>query len=211
MTFALENSFNIRTISSNDFPVVDQVLADAFADDPLSRRLFGEKDPRSALIRMNRRAIRNKYSRGIVAEQDGQIIGAYIESDWPKCEPHGMSAVGATWDMLVSMRLRFFSAIGLFSKVEKSHPQWAHRHLTVLGVTPEKQGQGVGASLLKKFCDDADAAGAGCYLETETDGAQRLYERFGFRVVGSAKSDGIVFRFMWRQPVEPDGSLTRSQ
>jgi ribosomal protein S18 acetylase RimI-like enzyme len=186
-------------MAPGDFEAVDRALAEAFVADPLSKRLFGDRDPRPGLVRMNRAAVRNPHARGTVAESGGEIVAAMIEADWPKCEPDGLAGLRSAWDMALAMRWRLFSVMGLFAKVDKSHPKWEHRHLTVIGVVPAFQRRGIGAWLLEDFCRRADEAGIGCYLETDTDAALRLYRRFGFVEVESAETDGATFRFMWRQ------------
>ena len=46
--------------------------------------------------------------------------------------------------------------------------------------------------------DDADAAGRNSYLETDSEGGKRLYERFGFREVGRTAKNRVSFIYMWR-------------
>ena len=104
-------------------------------------------------------------------------------------------------DALLATRFRIATAGGFSREVSKNHPEWPHRHLTVLGVRPEFQGQGVGSALLKQLCDEADAAKANSYLETDSEGGKQLYERFGFREVGRTTKKGVRFIYMWRAAV----------
>jgi ribosomal protein S18 acetylase RimI-like enzyme len=192
-------------MTPSDFAAVNTVLAEAFAADPLSRMLFGQDDPRPGLLRINRAAIRNPHGVGTLAVADNRIVGVMLEADSPKCEPDGLSGLRFMFDSILAMRWRMISAMSVFRGVAKHHPAWAHRHLNVIGVLPEFQGKGVGSKMLEDFCRRADEQGKACYLETDTEAARRLYERFGFHVVQQEKVKGGNFLFMWR----PARSATR--
>ena len=53
-------------------------------------------------------------------------------------------------------------------------------YLSIIGVLPSAQGQGIGASLLAETLAEASTAGASCYLETFAPRNLRFYERQGF-------------------------------
>ena len=62
-----------------------------------------------------------------------------------------------------------------------------HRQIVRLYVHPDRQGQGVGSALMKAaLADDSMASTTAIYLDVwdQNEGARRLYERFGFEVVG---------------------------
>jgi len=58
-------------------------------------------------------------------------------------------------------------------------------YLSIIGIAPVAQGQGIGARLLRPTLAEADAAGAVCYLETFAPRTVSFYERLGFRSVAS--------------------------
>jgi ribosomal protein S18 acetylase RimI-like enzyme len=53
-------------------------------------------------------------------------------------------------------------------------------YLSILGVAPQRQGQGLGRTLLEPTLHDADRSGARCFLETFNGAALRFYRRLGF-------------------------------
>ncbi|PSL20901.1 GNAT family N-acetyltransferase [Shimia abyssi] len=53
-------------------------------------------------------------------------------------------------------------------------------YLSILGVSPEFQGQGLGAGLILPVLEQADAAGVATYLETFTPRNMPFYTRLGF-------------------------------
>jgi GNAT superfamily N-acetyltransferase len=56
-------------------------------------------------------------------------------------------------------------------------------YLSIIGVLPSVQGQGLGATLLEGTLAEVSQANATCYLETFTRRNLRFYERLGFRRV----------------------------
>lgn len=58
-------------------------------------------------------------------------------------------------------------------------------YLSILGIDPASQGQGLGARLLAPALAAADEAGAACYLETFSPRNERFYARTGFRALAS--------------------------
>ncbi|PSB45790.1 GNAT family N-acetyltransferase [Cyanosarcina cf. burmensis CCALA 770] len=76
----------------------------------------------------------------------------------------------------------------LLSTIEQYHKQdlpAPHWYLSMLGVSPTYQRQGVGSLLLQPIIKQADNEGLPCYLETSTEGGVRLYQRHGFEIVRS--------------------------
>jgi len=71
-------------------------------------------------------------------------------------------------------------------------------YLDAIGVEPSRQGQGVGAALLRHGLEAARAAGVDAFLETGVASNVPLYERFGFHVVqdGRPTPDGPRIWFM---------------
>jgi GNAT superfamily N-acetyltransferase len=58
-------------------------------------------------------------------------------------------------------------------------------YLSIVGVAPAAQGQGIGARLLEITLAEADATGVPCYLETFDSRNPRFYQRLGFAAVGT--------------------------
>ncbi|MBB6562313.1 GNAT superfamily N-acetyltransferase [Acidovorax soli] len=58
-------------------------------------------------------------------------------------------------------------------------------YLSILGIDPAAQGQGLGARLLAPALASADEAGVACYLETFSPRNERFYARMGFSALAS--------------------------
>lgn len=67
------------------------------------------------------------------------------------------------------------------------HPKEPHWYLSMIGVDPARQGQGLGSALLKAGLARCDAEGLPAYLESSSPKNVPLYERHGFEVIGLIK------------------------
>ncbi len=67
------------------------------------------------------------------------------------------------------------------------HPQEPHWYLPFIAVEPARQGQGLGAVLLRYALSVCDAAGLPAYLESTSPRSQPLYERHGFEAIGEIR------------------------
>ncbi len=185
-------------MTPNDHRNVDDLFAYAFEDNPYIRALFRDADTLRPLRLLNRTVVRGRHTNGIIAEVDGRPAGAMLFSDSPQCEPDGLDGYRFTLDAFRALRWRVVRAARIMRALGKNHPDWPHRHLSILGVLPDQQGSGIGSALLERFCADVDAEGKHAYLETDTDSAKSLYERFGFREVNRTEVNGVSFIYMWR-------------
>ena len=85
--------------------------------------------------------------------------------------------------------------------VERRHPRAPHYYLSILGVDPPRQREGVGARLLGPILRRCDEEGVGAYLETGTERNVRFYSRHGFRVTDEVPlPGGPSMWLMWRNP-----------
>jgi GNAT superfamily N-acetyltransferase len=176
----------VRDLRPEDREAAIEVLAASFAGFGPLDQLVGDGDNapgrRRSMVAM---ALKEGGKQDvIVAVRGGQIEGVLTYADRPDCIP------GAR-DSLAAVRIagpRLMALIRDFRKVDKAHPRTPHRHLPVLGVRPEAQGQGVGGLLMAEYARRCDEAALEGYLETTrwadpSKGAQeRLYERHGFTV-----------------------------
>lgn len=58
-----------------------------------------------------------------------------------------------------------------------------HWYLSILGVDPARQGEGLGSALLQPILKVADQTHTPCYLETFVEGNLAFYTRHGFRML----------------------------
>lgn len=88
-----------------------------------------------------------------------------------------------------------------FARLDRIHPRRPHFYLSVLGVSPEAQGTGLGSQLLRPMLDRCDREGVGAYLESSKERNVPFYERHGFRVAQEVSFPrGPRMWAMWRDP-----------
>ncbi len=76
-------------------------------------------------------------------------------------------------------------------------------YLSIIGVAPRAQGQGLGARLLQPTLREADQAGAVCFLETFSARNLHFYQRMGFALLDSYLEPVTAAQYwiMARQPM----------
>ncbi|MFI7384201.1 GNAT family N-acetyltransferase [Streptomyces sp. NPDC049813] len=86
---------------------------------------------------------------------------------------------------------------------EAVHPTGrAHVYLWMIGVHPERQGEGLGTALMAPVLERCDREGVPAYLEASNARSRALYERLGFVFTGTAVDlpGGPSLWPMWREP-----------
>jgi GNAT superfamily N-acetyltransferase len=83
---------------------------------------------------------------------------------------------------------RHSEMFAILEQMDEAHPRYAHWYLPWLGVHAEKQGRGLGTTLLAASLEYVDLGGLPAYLETPNPRSIALYERHGFVVTGHTES-----------------------
>jgi ribosomal protein S18 acetylase RimI-like enzyme len=98
--------------------------------------------------------------------------------------------------------LRYYRIMGYVDRLHARYAPPDHWYLWILGVAPVYQRQGIGGRLLQPIRAQAGAEGIACYLETDTEGGVRFYQRHSFRVMeqGAASGSGMKVWAMLRPP-----------
>lgn len=200
-----DSGIDVRSAGPRDVRAIAKVLADAFDDDPPFVWIVPNDATRKRRLRryfateLRRHALRHGAVE--VAVDDGRVIGAAMwlpPSQW-LAPPIGqlVSLPGFAWAF--GRRLRVAGAV-----VEAAygvHPRTpVHWYLHAIGVSPQCQGRGVGAALLRSRLSRCDADGAPAYLESSKLANVPLYEHMGFVVTGTLDLpvDAPVVTAMWR-------------
>ncbi|MFX0039609.1 MAG: GNAT family N-acetyltransferase [Promethearchaeota archaeon] len=99
----------------------------------------------------------------------------------------------------------FVERYGVFTEVqsffENKYANFPHWELIIIGVDPVHQGKGYGSKLLRMKLTEIDEQNLPCYLHTENERNVKLYERFGFELIGKQKipNSNIYFYGMLRE------------
>jgi GNAT superfamily N-acetyltransferase len=199
-------SHSVRAARRDEAAVLGEVLAEAFAEDPVFAWLI----PPQVRDRDNRlRTLFTSMSRGYLR----QGKPCYLTGDasaaalWAMPGPWAMPFSQIVLEAVpngLAFRGRLLHALRTQLQIERLHagqsrPHW---YLGYLGTRRDRQGQGLGTQMLREVLAGLDTDGVPAYLESSNERNLSLYERNGFRVIGDLKALGhgpTIWR-MWREP-----------
>lgn len=108
----------------------------------------------------------------------------------------GATGADAYWRIIDFMRPRALAAV--------ADSAW---YLSIVGVKPSAQSQGIGRRLIEPTLAEADDAGAQCYLETFEHRNLGFYQRLGFSAIAchAEPVTGAIYTIMRRNPETRSG------
>ena len=195
----------IRAAGERDRELVVRLLDEAFREDPVSRWVF----PGDAHLRRSHHKLMAAFTDIVLAAgrvdvtEDGSACALWLSV--PAADPAG---AGPDDDGPAQVRAAVDPAnerVELIGRLtEEIHPaDRAHEYLWMIGVAPERRGEGLGTALMMPVLDRCDREGLPAYLEASNADSRRLYERLGFTVLADrvlALPDGPTMWPMWREP-----------
>lgn len=195
----MPNKVEVHRAGPTDVDVTVATLHEAFRHDPISAWIFPDLDERERLHPGFMRLFTElALTTGEVYLADGGD-GVAI---WFPVTPgdHGDAAFGERIAEQCGPA-NAPRAQALDEAMAKYHPaEEPHLYLNFLAVRPDRQGQGVGAALLRERFVDLDATGQPSYLEASSARSAALYARVGFTHTTSftLPFDGPTVYPMWR-------------
>ncbi|MFD6324108.1 GNAT family N-acetyltransferase [Streptomyces sp. NPDC058442] len=195
----------IRTAGDGDRELLVRLLDEAFQDDPVSSWVFpGEEYRRTTHHRLMAAFTDLVLAEGRVdVTEDGSACALWLSvpaaehGDGTPEDDEGPAQARRAVDPendRVEMIGRLTAGI---------HPSGrAHAYLWMIGVTPARQGEGLGTALIGSVLDRCDREGVPAYLEASSVRSRVLYERLGFAPAGEPLllPDGPHMWPMWREP-----------
>lgn len=195
----IDQAADVRLASPGDARSLAAPLARAFHDDPVT--IWANPREHNRIRRIERFFIGRMnallpHELSFVCE-DG--AGAAI---WSPPDAWQMGLRELLHDLPAFLSLHTPIVLRGMHEVEKRHPKSPHYYLSILGVDPPRQGEGLGTALLAPMLRRCDQEGVGAYLETGTERNVRFYSRHGFRVVDEIPlPKGPCMWLMWRDPL----------
>ncbi|MGI5277011.1 GNAT family N-acetyltransferase [Streptomyces rochei] len=197
----------IRTAGEDDRDTVVRLLDEAFQDDPVSGWVFPGEEYR----RRTHHRLMGAFTDIVLADgwidltEDGAACALWLsvpgEEDTPQEPAEDAEDVPAQVREAVDPdNERVESIARLTEDIHPSGP--AHAYLWMIGVAPERQGEGLGTALIASVLDRCDRDGLPAYLEASSERSKGLYERLGFACTGRVLHlpDGPRMWPMWREP-----------
>ena len=200
----------IIRITGGQILAAGEVLARAFINDPLC--VYTQPDPEARMSQFTwlfTQLVREGagqdgvYTDTLMDQPDGVAV-------WVPPQAEERTAEGVVWSEMDQMEQRFgpeayrrfTEAYRHFEHIHHQCVAGPHWYLALLGVSPRRQGQGIGRALLTPVLRRADQEALPCYLETFVSDNVPFYERRGFRVVdaGVEPQSRVAFWAMRREP-----------
>ncbi len=196
----------VRAARRDEAALLGEVLADAFAEDPVFAWLIPpglrRRDDRLRMFftSMSRAYLRRGKPCYVTGDASAAALWA-APGSWAM--PFSQVVLEAVPNTL-ALRARLFRALRTQLQIEHLHTSQSspHWYLSYLGTRLGRQGQGLGTQLLQEVLAGADSDAVPAYLESSNESNLPLYERNGFRVVGELRALGhgpAIWR-MWREP-----------
>ncbi|MGX4689881.1 GNAT family N-acetyltransferase [Streptomyces sp. JNUCC 63] len=196
----------IRSAGQDDRALVVRLLDEAFQDDPVSGWVFpGEEYRRTTHHRLMAAFTDIVLEEGrIDVTEDGTACALWLSI--PAAVPDGPDDP----DDAVRLRETVDPANARVEEIARlmadSHPaDRAHEYLWMIGVTPGRQGEGLGSALIRHVLDHCDRESLPAYLEASSKRSTKLYERLGFTFTGTTLDlpGGPRMWPMWRESRTP--------
>ncbi len=198
------DGLEIGALDASEVGEALDVISRGMRDNPIHVAAFGEAPERrrQSLHRFFGAAfaVMGLQEHMLVARgEDGQIVGVMGMMPPGDCLPGPGQQLRMLPTLLRNGPRAAGRTMGWLGAWGKRDPKERHWHFGPLAVDVHLQGMGIGSKLLRMFCARMDAAGEDAYLETDKAINVRLYERFGFEVVGEQEVLGVPNWFMLRR------------
>ena len=168
----------IRKATPADAPAIAQLIVLAMGN-PLAGKFANSDDPEVAKALFTRFAglegNQYSYKNVLVWEEAGTVCGMIAAYD------------GGKLDELRTPFLTYIRTMLGFTGMPEDETQSGEFYIDCLSVLPQYQGKGIGKSLIKALFETAAGLGhktVGLLVSKGNDKAKKLYEGFGFEVVG---------------------------
>jgi ribosomal protein S18 acetylase RimI-like enzyme len=180
-----------KRLGWRDLGRATNVLVDAFEGLPPSAQLFRDPNSSAKLSYFWDRTCKYAllFGEGYGSE-DGSGVALWLLPNRTLMTPWRMFRAGM-FSAPFHMGMRDFRAFSAFAQhtdaVHRQALPEAHYYLFALGVRADKQGSGVGTSLIRGMLERAKSEDTPVFLETQSPENVRLYERLGFQVVSEGQ------------------------
>ena len=189
-----------RVATPAEFDDVVGILSAAFFHDPLWTWAFPDSNDRAAWWRVCIGSAMRYPWTWITDDQSAASV--WIPPDGCELTPQEEADIPRLIATLCKDRSE--AVLDLLGRFDDAHPtERPHYYLSMLGIRPERSGQGRGMALLADNLTQVDDARMPAYLESSNPANNARYERLGFQQVGEFTTPDRehTVATMWREPV----------
>jgi GNAT superfamily N-acetyltransferase len=192
----------MRTAVPADIGAVTEIVALAFADDPVWGAALARPDGSTAHHGSYWRLfVEGAVPQGMVfRSDDNAAVAVWIP---PGGEEMSEAQVDELRDIVTSNLdpAAQDAMFALWDRFDENHPHTEpHVYLSLLATHPRHRGRGIAQALVRENLAEFDRQGLAAYLESTNPANDHRYERLGFTKIGSFEgaTPGSVVSMMWR-------------
>jgi GNAT superfamily N-acetyltransferase len=196
----------VSLVTERQVSAAGEVLAQALVDDPLcvyTQPHIGARLNQFAwfFAQLVRAGVEHEsaYCHTSLGRPDGVAVWKHLQTVESTPELDGME------ERFGAESYRRFTDYRHFEHVHRQCMTGPHWYLSVIGVAPGSQEQGIGAALLDPGLRKADREGLPCYLETFASDNVAFYEHRGFEVIAAGVHLGSRIP-LWAMRREPSSA-----
>lgn len=188
---AIIMDYDLFKITKSDIERSSEVTARAFLDYPMMKHIFSERLTLENVKTVQRFLISYGVLYGEAYASSKDMEGVIIYTDFKKynfglyrslrCGLLSLIKMSGNGGGEIGRRFNEFDRFTLLK--HKELIKEPHQYLMLIGVDPEKQGQGFGSKLLLPLLKLAEEKGQPCYTETHGEKNLSIYKKLGFKVV----------------------------
>ncbi|GAU66882.1 N-acetyltransferase [Streptomyces sp. NBRC 110611] len=179
----------VRPATAEDVPRAVRTLTQAFANYPWTRHTVDAADHAHRMERFQEIFLTRvglAHGRVWVAD-DGDAVAVWTTPETVNAEAV-FAELAPEFAALAGDRLTAYEeAEAALLPHRPTEPAW---FLGTIGVTPDRQGSGLGRAVIRPGIAAAERAGVPAYLETSDEGNVRFYERLGFQITATLHLPG---------------------
>ena len=191
---------NLQRAGPNDWKRLGDITAEAFADDPINRWIFGNPRALKTVFTVLARAVYTKHGFCYLAGDNGAAMWSQnalpFKAGWFDMMAFGLGL--ARYGSKGAMK----RAMAAGEIMAKHHPTEPHMYLFTIGTRKNARGKGLGKALLAPVLTACDRDGVACYLENSNPDNHGFYRAHGFETrehftIGDGSPQ---MEAMWRAP-----------
>ncbi len=191
---------DIRPLERQHIGQAARVVTRAMATNPLHLAIFGDSPKAERMQEALFRRVLQLDSCHLFAAWNGDVMTGVMNFYQPGCcQLPPVKTLRLLPGLLGALGTKLPKVLQWKAKWGGHDPAVPHFHFGPIAVLPAMQGRGTGSTLLRHFCDMADARETAAYLETDKESNVALYEKFGFRVTARDVLFGVDNWFMIRE------------
>jgi len=164
-----------------------EVCAKAFIDYPTFPHVLGKKYNAGNLKKFIRFLTKYAILYGEAYASSEKIEGVILACDFDRYDYTLYRSLRCGILSLIRLgkdvRDRFNKFDKFTLKIHEKNIRIPHKYIIMMGVDPEKQGQGYGRKMMTEVLKDAGDKGRPCYLETHGEKNVAIYKKLGFEII----------------------------